>query len=227
MHDRAHEGAGSLRALFGEEADAERNRHEQQRQQRGAGGADQQVEVAPLLQRLGGRHRALASPDERHLVRHHRHEQHVGIERQARHVDDRVADVSRRPCAARSSCAPSGCRTPSPCTMRSVNGVAALPMSICPQQMSYCRQSSEVRFGQAGDRVLGRGVGDRERPRRVRGDRAVVDDAAAARVLRLHDLDGFLGAQEHAGEIGGDHVLPGSRTEDPPAGPGARRCRHC
>src|SRR6201982_3717041 len=39
---------------------------------------------------------------------------------------------------------PSGCSTPSPCTMRSGNGVAALPMSICPQQMSYWRQSSEV-----------------------------------------------------------------------------------
>ena len=28
-------------------------------------------------------------------------------------------------------------------------------------------------------------------------------------VLRLHDLDGFLRAQEHAGQVGGDHVLPG------------------
>ena len=27
-------------------------------------------------------------------------------------------------------------------------------------------------------------------------------------VLRLHDLDGFLGADEQAGEIGGDHGLP-------------------
>ena len=30
---------------------------------------------------------------------------------------------------------PSGCGTPAPCTMRSVSGVAALPMSIWPQQM--------------------------------------------------------------------------------------------
>jgi len=28
--------------------------------------------------------------------------------------------------------------------MRSVKGVAALPMSTWPQQMSYCRQSSDV-----------------------------------------------------------------------------------
>jgi len=50
--------------------------------------------------------------------------------------------------------------------------------------------------------VLGRGISDRKRPRRMRRDRAVVDDAAAARLLVLHDLDGFLRTQEHAGEIG-------------------------
>ena len=64
------------------------------------------------------------------------------------------------------------------------------------------------RFGEAGHRMLGRGVGDRARARRVRGDRAVVDDAAAARFLRLHDLDRFLRAQKHAGEIGVDNLLP-------------------
>src|SRR3569833_3037802 len=39
---------------------------------------------------------------------------------------------------------PLGCGTPSPSTMRSVIGVAALPMSTWPQQMSYMRVSSEV-----------------------------------------------------------------------------------
>src|SRR4026209_1702753 len=34
--------------------------------------------------------RRSAAPDERHLRRHHREEQHVGVERQARHVDHRV-----------------------------------------------------------------------------------------------------------------------------------------
>src|SRR6059036_3710977 len=37
---------------------------------------------------------------------------------------------------------PLACGTPR--FIRSVNGVAALPMSICPQAMSYLRPSSEV-----------------------------------------------------------------------------------
>ena len=65
------------------------------------------------------------------------------------------------------------------------------------------------RLGEAGDGVLGRGVGDRERPRRMGRDRAVVDDAPAARLLVLHDLHGFLGAQERAGEVGRHHAEPG------------------
>ena len=36
-------------------------------------------------------------------------------------------------------------------------------------------------FGEPGDGVFGRGIGGGARPRRVRRDRAVVDDAAAAR----------------------------------------------
>src|SRR5262245_46074323 len=37
---------------------------------------------------------------------------------------------------------------------------------------------------------------------------AVVDDAPAARVLALHDLEGFLRAEEGAGEVRVDHRLP-------------------
>ena len=57
-------------------------------------------------------------------------------------------------------------------------------------------------------RVLGRGVGPGVRARRVRGDRAVVDDAPAARILRLHDPDGLLRAEEQAGQVDVDDVLP-------------------
>ena len=39
------------------------------------------------------RRAALAAPDERHLRRHDRHELDVGVQRQARHVDDRARDV--------------------------------------------------------------------------------------------------------------------------------------
>ena len=63
-------------------------------------------------------------------------------------------------------------------------------------------------LGETGDRMLGRGIGRGVRARRVRRDRAVVDDAAAARVLVLHDAEGVLGAQERAGEVGVHHRLP-------------------
>ena len=64
------------------------------------------------------------------------------------------------------------------------------------------------RLGEAGDRVLGGGVGRGVRPRRVRGDRAVVDDAPAARRLVLHQPEGFLRAQERAGQVDVDDALP-------------------
>ena len=63
-------------------------------------------------------------------------------------------------------------------------------------------------LGQAGQRVLGGGVGDAVRPRGVRRDRAVVDDPPAARVLGLHHPHRVLGAQEGPGEVGVDHPLP-------------------
>ena len=59
--------------------------------------------------------RLLAAADEGHLGRHHGHEQDVGLERQARHVDDRPATCStsivgsprscRWPAARRAACA--------------------------------------------------------------------------------------------------------------------------
>jgi len=48
------------------------------------------------------------------------------------------------------------------------------------------------RLRQPRHSVLGRGVGGRVGPWRVGRDRAVVDDAAPARVLALHDLEGGL-----------------------------------
>ena len=46
------------------------------------------------------------------------------------------------------------------------------------------------------------------RSRDVRRDRTVVDDAPAARRLRLHDADGLLRAQKSAGEVHGNHRTP-------------------
>ena len=77
----------------------------------------------------------LPPSDERHLGRHHGHEQHVGVERQARHVDD---GVGRPLCTSmRGSAIVSAVRLRHAASiMRSVIGVAALPMSIWPQAMS-------------------------------------------------------------------------------------------
>ena len=63
-------------------------------------------------------------------------------------------------------------------------------------------------FGQAGDGVLGGGVGRAVRARPVGADRAIVDDAPAARLLRLHHPDRLLGAEKGAGEIDADNGLP-------------------
>ena len=56
--------------------------------------------------------------------------------------------------------------------------------------------------------MLGGGVRRRIRPRRVRRNRAVVDDAPAHRLLVLHQLERLLGAEKRAGEIDVDDVLP-------------------
>ena len=56
--------------------------------------------------------------------------------------------------------------------------------------------------------MFGRGVGRRVGPGCVRGDRAIVDDAPAARRLRFHDPECRLGAEERTGEVGVHHRLP-------------------
>src|SRR5699024_10276942 len=77
--------------------------------------------------------------------------------------------------------------------MASVIALAALPMSIWPQAMSWARPSSAS--------VLGGGVGDGAGARRVRRDGAVVDDAPAARLLAFHQRKRALAAEKAAVEI--------------------------
>ena len=159
-------------------------------------------------------------PHERHLGRHDRHRQDVGRERQARHVQR----PPRRPRSASIvgsiAMRPSACGTP--VVIRNAISVSALPMSIWPQAMSNWRQSSAIDFVRPGDRVFGRGIGRAVGARRVRRDRAVVDDAAAARALRLHQPDRALRAEKRAGQIGVDDGLP---LRDRSAPPSARRAR--
>ena len=69
------------------------------------------------------------------------------------------------------------------------------------------------RLREARHGVLGRRVGDRERPRGMGRDRAVVDDAAAARRLVLHDPEGVLRADEERREVRGDDLPEGLRRQ--------------
>ena len=65
-------------------------------------------------------------------------------------------------------------------------GHLASPRCRCRSGRRRCRRAAVERRrpGQPGDAVLGGRVRRRERPRHVRGDRAVVDDPSAARRLR-------------------------------------------
>src|SRR5215510_2555490 len=56
--------------------------------------------------------------------------------------------------------------------------------------------------------MFGRCISNRIRPRRMRRNRTVVDDAPPARRLALHHLDRFLCAQKHTGKVRRDDILP-------------------
>jgi len=65
----------------------------------------------------------------------------------------------------------------------------------------YLRPSRAVHFVRAGDRVLAGGVGGGVWPRNLGRDGAVVDDAASQGGLALHQAEGFLRAEEGAGQV--------------------------
>ena len=92
--------------------------------------------------RRGGKTAVLAAPLERHLGRLDVHEQHVGVERQARHVADGRAAVLHVEHRLRALTSPLACGTPA--FMRPPMAVSALPMSSWPQAMSCLRPSSAM-----------------------------------------------------------------------------------
>jgi hypothetical protein len=148
---------------------------------------------------------ALPPPHERHLRRHHRHELHVRLQRQVRHINDGVghqlhvhARLGRFRTVGLQDAARS-CARSSP-----------WPRCRCRSARRRCRTSGRRArcFSSARDGVLGGGVGRRIGPRRVRRNGSVINDAPAARLLRLHEADGVLRAQERAGEIDGHHRAP-------------------
>ena len=167
-----------------------------------------------------------AAADERHLRRHHGHEQHVRVERQAspcRPPPGRRGSTSHRRLGRDRAVGLRHARR----RIGSVISVAALPMSICPQAMSYGAAVQRGRPGQAGDRVLRGRVRRRVGPRSVGRDRAVVDDPAAAGLLALHDPERLAGAEERAGQVRVDDVRPLLDGELLERDGRVRRCRRC
>ena len=81
-----------------------------------------------------------AAADIRHLRRHHGHELDVGLERQAGHIGDPARDIVHVDAGFGLDLA-AGLQTAS--AVSSLRVVAALPMSIWPQAMSYWRPSSD------------------------------------------------------------------------------------
>ena len=204
------------RAEFERAASLTRNARERELLLERAAAAGDATSAAPRSskasnQRLAGRghpwRSSSASAHERHLRGHDRHEEHVRVEGQAGQRGDRTSDVidvhqrlgarwSRRPGARPSPSAP-----PAPCAR-----------CRCRSGRRRCRTSrpsSAVDLREPGDRVLGRGVGRGIRARGVGGDRAVVDDAAAARVLALHHAGTPRWVQRNiAGQVDVHDLLP-------------------
>src|ERR1700730_2278608 len=116
----------------------------------------------------------LAPSDERHLARHNRHEQRVGGERQARHVAHRIADGLGVHARLRHLAAVRLQHAVDHAVGHRRCGVADIDL---PDRDVVAAAVEVGGLGQAGDGVFGGSIGRGERPRRMRGDRAVVDDA--------------------------------------------------
>ena len=182
----------------------------------------ERIEAFPEVEvtvRLG-----LPSPDIRHLGGHHGHEQHVGVERQAGHVDHGVgdaADVHHRFGGDRAV----GLRHADG-HRRGHLGQRVADVDLAAGDVEGPAVERQ-RLGQAGDGVLGRRIGNRARARRMRRDRAVVDDAAAHRLLPAHGAKRRPRAQEGAGEIDRHDVVPDLDRDLVDQCRSCSPCRHC
>ena len=107
---------------------------------------------------------------------------------------------------------PSACGTPA--AMRAVSGVCGIAdIDLAAGDVEGAAVQGEG-FGQSGQRMLARGIGRGIGPGHLRRNRAVVDDAPAARIgLRLHQPYRFLRAEERPGQIDADHRLPFVETQ--------------
>ena len=101
---------------------------------------------------------------------------------------------------------PSACGTP--WVIRAASSVCGVADVDLPAGDVVRAPLERQRPREAGDRVLRGRVGDRVRPRHVRGERPVVDDPPAARLLGRHRTERRLRAQERAGQVRVHDPLP-------------------
>src|SRR5215207_157217 len=148
---------------------------------------------------------ALAAADEGHLGGHYGEELDVGFGRDGRHQHDRAGDVFDVHHRLDHGLAV-GLRHAAGHALRHL-GQRVADIDLAARDVVFAAVE-RGRPGEAGDGVLRRRIGDRERPRHVRRDRAVVDDPAAHRLLVLHDAEGLLRAQEGAVHDRIDDTLP-------------------
>src|SRR6185312_6446962 len=137
--------------------------------------------------------RLSTSPYKRHLRRHERSEQHVRFERQVCHLqyclrrDLRIELLDIVQARARSPV----------CQAKLAFDVTDVDLTAGYVKLASVERSG---FREPGDSVFGSRVGNRVRPWHLGGDRAVIDDAAAARSLAFHEAHGLLNTEKHAGE---------------------------
>ncbi len=147
----------------------------------------------------------LPSSDKRHFRRHNRHELDIGVKRQAGHVDDRIGDViGIHPRLARNGSI--GLGNAGDHSRRHVGcGVADVDLATGDIERPAIERDGA---GQAGNAVLGGRIGGGAGARNMGGYRAVIDDAAALRVLFAHQIEGAAGRQENAGQVDVDDGFP-------------------
>ena len=150
--------------------------------------------------------RRSASTDEGHPGGHHGHELDVCVKGQAGHVNDRPSDVLEVDRRLGGDPAVGLQGAPNHLPGHLGPGVADVDLAAGDVVRPAVERG---RLGQAGDRVLARDVGSRQRSRRVGRDRAVVDDPPALRPLVFHQPERAPGHQERAGHIRHEDRQPG------------------
>jgi hypothetical protein len=147
----------------------------------------------------------LPATDIGHSGGHHGHELDVGLEREVGHVEDRVGYMANVHSWLRQHSAVGLWDSGLHPLAHFRGGIAYIDLSAGDVVFAAVQRD---RFRKSGGRVFGGRIRSGVWPRRMRGDGAVIDDAAATWILSFHQQDGPLCAEERAGQINGDDRIP-------------------